>query len=727
MWSGSRRKFIFSVLSSGLLWSYYQNNIFALGKKNSHFNPHLVAAEYWPPAISCNFLDVFDDNLCCMVDNSGRLATADVLSAANGSHIYPVLGEINNLGDRVVFFRTIESQALVVSTIQVDKNITGHGKHSRQPEQSTSQDRQFICYLVSLSDPHSPFVVSNTLLTDYLQINSFAVSSIKNRPVLGIAGVDWHGDNRITFFGLKRKNKLETISSIKLKRSVNKILFNNNTLLAFYDTAEAGIFSLNRLNNPEFLKSVSLPEHLGVITSYANLCLWSKKEQSLNKLTLSNLETFPQALSQTAVPGLSFIDALSMNDKYVFALGSDEETGLVVPFSIAKNYSLQQQKAIKLVDIQENSTRFNNEDTIASASIVLAKDAVFISSGWSGVEVITNSHKNDWKAISCYGLQKLPIAGMATWSNYLLLADTDLKLYDLEQSKHPKLLITIKPTNSIKAMVCAGSYVLCLDKVNLSLRKIEKPGNIIVELPMKATTLTYDKVDHKAYLIQTSDLQKKKIEYSKLIKSEDSQNKKGKQIESSNLIDASENKDSEEKAQPSKLIQLEIYNNSIKTSKTFSILEGAHCSSANEGYVLVGNLDSLAIYKPDQEVELICQREFKDLAWRDIILYKGNIFATAIDKNVTGYFLTMSFDGQTIELIDSIKLPHDGAAVTFNDPLVYTVGQNAEGNSTLVAIEVSNNKAKIIHSKSVLSSASVITVNNNFVIVGGQGFEIFSM
>ena len=453
-----------------------------------------------------------------------------------------------------------------------------------------------------------------------------------------------------------------------------------------HETPQATIFAVNIIASPQLIRTVKLSDEISAVANYDDICAWSAYQDNKSIVSISNLRTFPQSISKAAADGLLSVEALAMNGKYLLILGSTEENSSVVPFSIDKNHMLRQQEPVKLTGAVENNT--------VPSKIVLGKDAAFISSGWSGMQTLSINRKGMWSTTTCYSLQRLPVAGLATWSNYLLLAGAELQLYDLSQNRHAKLLSATKLESTIKTLVAAGSYVLCLDKSGITLRKIEKPENVLVKLAITAEHLSYDKGNHKAYLLQSS-------------KTKDTKNKK---------------------AEANKLVELNVYNNSIQTTKTFSILEESYCSSADEGYVLVGNLDSLAVYKPDQDNELVCKREFKDLAWREIILNKGNIFATAIDQNVNGYFLTMSFDGQAINLLSSTKLPHDGIALTVNEDLAFAVGQNAEGNSLLTTIDISNNnKPKILNTKPALQSASGISTNNNLVLVCGQGFQIFSI
>ncbi len=241
-------------------------------------------------------------------------------------------------------------------------------------------------------------------------------------------------------------------------------------------------------------------------------------------------------------------------------------------------------------------------------------------------------------------------------------------------------------------MVLAGSYVLCLDQDSLSLRKIENLPEVLAQLPVGAKELSFDASTKKAYLIQT---------------------------------DSEPDKDQHQRT---KLLEVNVYTDKIESGKLFSVVSDAYCSSANSGYVLVGNLDGLAIYKPDQDKELVCERQFQNLAWRDIILIDDKIFATAVDREASGFFYTMSFDGQEITIDGVTKMPHDGLALVVKEKYALSIGQNPDGSNLLAVIDLNDlSSPKIVSVQPVLESAGSISSTDGLAIVAGRGFEIFKL
>lgn len=714
MWS--RRQFIFATLSSlSIGLNCAKNPVFAFGKKakTSKRAPRLIEEEYWPTAISCNYIDVFDNNLCCIADENGRLVTADILSSVGSSHTFPVMGEIHGLGDKILFLSTVKSQYAVVIAEKHASKKSDKENTSKRKNQVVAPEQQFVCHLVNLSSPRTPNVVSSSLINSFAQIDKMAVSGLKNRIILVVSGIDRHGDHKVSLLGIKGKGKLTTISSFKTTEPAKFMALGSDSLIIIHPSSQASIYTLNHSFNAQAVRKITLPEEVTHFTTDEDICAWSSQQGNDCIVEIANLNEFPKARSHAKAKGLYSIEALAVKDRQILALGTGDENSAVIPFTIDKNDELRKEEAIRLNGYVENST--------ASSRLVLGKNAGFISSGWPGVQALSVNHKNIWMAATCYSQQKLPVAGLNTWSEYMLLAGGDIELYSLSRSGHVKLLDTVKLDHPIKAAITAGSYVICLGKDGLSLRKIDKPGSVIVKTSISGEQMSYDKVNHKAYIIESSQTEelKRQVPEEKFEKIKTPDGKKN--------LDDLKTEEEPNKAEPNKLTEFTIYNNSIEKGKSFSILAGAYCSSADEGFVLVGSIDELAIYKVDQENELVCKREFKNYAWRDIILSKGNIYATAVDQNVNGYFLTMSFDGQSINALGSIKLPHDGLSLTVKDDVAFAVGQDSEGNSILSSIDISNsNNPKIMASRPAIQSASAVSTNEDLILVAGQGFQIFS-
>ena len=705
MWS--RRQFIFSLLAGLAFWANPQNNeVFALGKRSgsltAQLKPRLLAREYWAPALTCSFVDVFADNLCCVVDEFGHLGTANILSSAEHAHDYSLLGETVTIGSKVLYLKVIQPQLAVAITqrrVKIDKHASHFpASRAKTTKEDETGDDELVLVLTNLAQARAPQVVSVTPLSQFAQISGFAAGYNGKHPIVCLSGTDKKGNNSIALYGLKKNKTAQLLSTFTLTKPIKSLSLADKQLLVLHSDLpnRVSIIDISNDSKPHFVRAVELPGEVNEILCYNNIFAFSSAGDS-NSIAIGDLKTFPKTEKTIPFSDALSIEGLALNNKYLFVVVKNEEYSTAIPFSIGDNYSLSRQKEVN----------FNASGSTAS-KIVLGRDCAFVTSNWAGVEALTLSHNGLWAAKTCSSIQKLPAAALVSSANYLLLAAADLQLYDIAQPRQPKLISTTKLSATIKTMTATGTYVLYLDKLGVNLCKIDNPKTILAKISVEAEHFSVDQKNHKGYLIQT-------VEESSVKKDTAS---------SKNNTSSTENN----KQKATKLIELNIFNNSIETSKTFSILSDSYCSSADEGYVLVGTLNSLAVYKPDQnDNELVCQHEFTNLAWRQIVLSKGNIFATAVDDNENGYFMTMSFDGQSISLLESIKIPHDGAALTIAGDNAFTSGQSADGSSVLTAIDISNlAKPRINLTKNTIESAAAITVNKNLAVVAGQGFEIFS-
>ena len=710
MWS--RRKFIFSTLTGLGLWA----NLSAggalafsrrLGKSANHNEFTLVVGEYWSPAIAGDFIGVFDGDLCCILDEFGRLVTANILPVALHSRIFPILGRVDNLGTKVLDFKVLPKSAIALVWNQTSGQPVGAdsvppagpNRHARlhrparahqlsktdKGEETGSQEGQFGLTMISLTQPRAPHIVATIDLPDYSELHTFAL----DRSFVCLAGVDTSGKNKVSLYKLKegRKPQLELLASVMPNAAIKNIILADRNLLIVQDTPtrKVSVVDISDIYHPEIVRTVELPGEDSQLVCCGSLFALSQLEESSCVVKIGNVKDFPQAISTSKIKSLRSVDSMAMNEQCLMVLGKSGEEGAVIPFSIDNNHKLSEHGKIKLagpIDMDSDEMK---------SKLVLGKNNAFISSGWEGVQVLSTSRKGSWTASARFSVPKLPVAGLVAWSNYLILAGTDLRLYDLTRPEQPKLVNVSKLPTTLKQMIAAGSYILCLDKNGVTLRKAEAPQKILANLKMSAKQLSFDTQTKKAYLIQDAGKQDK------------------------------------DQQQSTKLLQVNVYSDNLETGTVFTVADDAYCSSAHGGYLLVGSLNGLSLYKADQEIEQICKREFQNLAWREIILRDEKIFATAVDHNASGFFLTMSFDGSEISLLETIKIPHDGVALAVKDNQAFTVGQDINGRNLLVAIDLSDlAKPNIISVKPVLESASSVTLTNNLAIVSGRGFEIFS-
>ncbi|MBC7998241.1 MAG: hypothetical protein IAF58_09875, partial [Leptolyngbya sp.] len=307
-----------------------------------------------------------------------------------------------------------------------------------------------------------------------------------------------------------------------------------------------------------------------------------------------------------------------------------------------------------------------------------------VASGWAGVEVLT-SGQGGWAPSYTYSIPRLPASGVASWENMVVLGGSDLKLYDITNPEHPNLVLTQDLQTSVKAIVGAGSYILCLSKTGIGLRKMDKLGEEIATLKTQGIQLCYDTVLQRAYVLG-------------------------------------------EQEKKSFVQRLKVYSNSLQVEKTIDLPKGVSRAVANNGLLLCSSLNDLYLYSVTDNVEQIGTRHFENLAARDFAISEQQVIATFIDQQSKGFFLVLSKDQKDMRVIGSVDLPHDGTAVAVQGKRAITTGRTPDNKSVASIVDFTTPSApRVIATIPVVESASAVTIRDRVAIVVGRGLEILSL
>ncbi len=407
MWS--RRKFVFSTLAGLALWTDGQSNAMpAINRQGKQFlhigKPVLLTGEYWSPAIACDFIGVLTGDICCIVDEFGRLVTANILPSVLHSHIFPVLGRLDDLGSKVYDIQFMPLMALAVVGMQ---------------------SGQLALTAINLTRAKLPSVISRINLPDIGEFHALAA----RQSLVCVAGTARAGGNSVSFHKLKkgRKWQLEKLSSLALTTSVEYMLLGEKELLIVHDDEDnhVSVVDLSKLDHPRILRTVKLGTEDNQITCNDNIFALASMQESSCVVKTGDIKNFPQANSKAKIDALQSVEAIAMNDDSLMVFGNSGEESAVVPFLIEENEKLHQGRAINL------HRRTNDQDM--TGKLVLGKSNAFIGFGWDGVQVLSLDKNNVWAATSSYSVPKLPVASQVAWSDYLIIAGADLRLYNLKR------------------------------------------------------------------------------------------------------------------------------------------------------------------------------------------------------------------------------------------------------------------------------------------------------
>ncbi|MBX9772346.1 MAG: hypothetical protein K2X29_13295, partial [Candidatus Obscuribacterales bacterium] len=255
----------------------------------------------------------------------------------------------------------------------------------------------------------------------------------------------------------------------------------------------------------------------------------------------------------------------------------------------------------------------------------------------------------------------------------------------ISKPEKPVMVGVTKVDSTAKSIAGAGSYVLCLSKDSLTLRKMDSIDSTVAEIKVNGQQVAFDSDKQKGYVLS---------------------------------------------AQPKKttIFPIQTYSNTLTPDKSFDVEAGYRRLSAAGGYLLLSGLHDVALYTTTDNPELVGSRHFENLAIRDIALSEEYSIAAAIDANDKGFLLVLSKEGKELSLLGSTPLPHDAAAVAVANHKAVVCGKNAEGKDMASIIDFTTPSApKEIASFPVVDAASAIAIRDNLAIVVGRGLEILSM
>jgi len=287
------------------------------------------------------------------------------------------------------------------------------------------------------------------------------------------------------------------------------------------------------------------------------------------------------------------------------------------------------------------------------------------------------------------------------------------------------------PQQAIKAMVGAGSFIVCLSKDEISLRKMEKLQTVITTSKLSANQLCFDGSLSRAYAIKFLE-------------------------------------------KTTKIQPVKLYSDKLELLKSFEVPGIFNRCQANKGQLMLGGLNDIVIYGPrkagseisketssessteantktntrsDSEtvaktapasssqadgnnpiLEQLSARHFENLAIRDIAFGDDVVVVTAIDQNSKGFFLVLQRYDKDLHVLGSIDLPHDGLAITCQGNRAVAVGRGLDGKDVATIINFEKTAApQIVANLPVIEGVSAVAMRDQLAVLGGRGLEILSL
>jgi hypothetical protein len=672
----NRRNFLLGSLVGWAAVSELFEPVFALPKLKAKAptpvsGPHTIARAEWPPAIIPDFASVANpQGYCLFCDEFGRMSIVDIRRPGNPKTPVKVMGELAGLGKKVIDFTSFGPRAYALAALNSDP-----------------ADQQLHLITMNVANVAAPSVMSKLPLREYAELTAICA----NNDLVSIAGTSLSGENLVTLYQAPTKGRSaepSVLSTFSVPYPVQAMDIQDRTMAILQCAAQAPISQLDAYNiantrTPQAKEPIKLEGEFrrlsrvrGVVVIAGRPVLADGRLANACEARTIFLEPNPRVVgSLTLEPLFSVLSAAAQRDRFLI-LGETKQGRKVLSLVCDKTGHLTREQVVNLPAPKGSYGQH--------ASIITKDRNMYVSSGWAGVEMLTGG-KEGWTPVYTYAIPRLPASGVANWNNMVVLGGSDLKLYDISNPDKPSLVSTQALPTAVKAIVGAGSYVLCLSKEGVALRKMDRLSEVAATLKTQGIQLCYDSVAQKAFVI--TEQEKKSI------------------------------------AQ-----RLKVYSNKLEVEKTIDLPKGVNRGVAQNGFMLCASLNDLYLYGVGDNVEQVSSRHFENLAARDFALSDENVVATFVDQRSKGFFLVLSRDQKDMHVLGSVDIPHDGTAVAVQGKRAITAGRTPEGKSVAAIIDFSAPSApKVVATIPVVESASAVSVKDRMAIVVGRGLELLSI
>jgi hypothetical protein len=664
----SRRTFLaggLAVSAQSMFWqpAFAKHKSVAATKQG----PHVVARQDWAPAIAPSQIGVTDRGICCFTDEYGRLALID-FKHVTATKPLRVLGQLGGLGKKVIQLKVIGSRAYIAVLTE----------NQAQP--------QLELIIVSLDKPDQPAIVSRLVLDKFSEITSLTADGAN----ICIGGTTGSGNQLVAIYSNPKPGHTSDpafLSAFEAEAPVVALDLQNRTLviLETKETSQLQVVSLLDPRTPTLRKTVALDGEFISLSRMGDIVVVAGSFEIAAKQGKGGvnvgvksvaLSPVPHVVSQIPLdPLTSVLDTASSRGQFLILGDADQET-LLISMSYDKMGVLGRTRELENTKLKP---RMGQNCRIAA----LDRNA-YVATGWSGVQVLTMGNLG-WSATTDYTIPKLAASSVAFWQNLVVLGGTDLKLYDITAPDKPQLVSTTDLVGNTKTIVGAGSYILCLYKDQLTLRKMQKLNEVVATLKITGSEVSFDAVKQKVYVLQNSSDKKTVV------------------------------------------TKVQAYSNSLVSEQKFEFDKAYLQAVASDDFLVMSNLNDVALYKVSGEAELIGTRHFENLAVRDIAVTKDNVLVTAIDQASKGFLLVLSKDQHDLKVLASLNLPNDGRAIAVSKGTAVIIGQ-ADGRDSAVVISLKTPVApSIVSSMNIIEEAAAVAIKDETAIVGGRGLEILSL
>lgn len=654
----SRRSFL--AASIGLLLQ--PERALAAKKKKpvevKKLGPRTLAREQWPPAISPDFIAVVDKGYALLADQSGRLTIVDFKREQGPA----VIGELVGIGRKTVDLVVVQHRAYALSY------------------QEAGTDAQHFLVTMSITPSNDPSVLSRIPLSYLAEPVTIAASA----DAVAIGGVGTKNENQVLVYAISTKRRPEEnempAATITFEQPVTKLDLQGRQLTVLQSaqrTTTLDVFNLFNPRNPERVGGIRLDGNYNLLARTADAIILGGQgpERKFELLSVS-AKPKPRVVARLTLPASEILD-VTMQRGQVLVLANQINRQVVIPVTYNP-------KSLAMTAGQAAALPSGSRGAASKARIAVFGKEAYVASDWGGVQVL-NITNGGWQYLYSHTIPRLPAAAIAVAGNRAVLAGADLKLYDISLPEHPALVSATELGGTIRGVSIVGNKILALTRNELSLRNLERPGEVSAVLKVNAQSFALDTQQSRVYLLAAN----------------------GKE---------------------STITQVSI-NGGLSLGKPQQIPGVFNHMSASGGRLFLAGLNNIALYSMESDVpQKLGERIFPNLALRDVKLAGDFAAATAVDSNSHGYVLTINPLNADLTTIGSTDVPQDAVALAVSGRSAIVVGRGTEGKDIASLIDLTNSVApKVLQSFPVLEAASAVAIRDRIALVVGRGLEILSL
>lgn len=628
--------------------------------------PHSLSKQAWPPAIVPDYVDIDKKGYLCFSDQFGRFSIVDLRKA--GSAKFPP--------------KVVAEMALPCKRLLGLKVAKQSYAYALAKEPAEGPEAKFYLISIDLVRPDAPSVISRVEL-DQMDDADFLFAA---PDLVFISGRSRANEHLISIYSApgKRSKEASLVASISTKLPVVALDYQKRELLVVQDNGlntRIECYNMGQISTPQQTNSLDVKGCYTQLSRVGDTIVLAGAADQSNRVmqaTTIALKPAPHAVSTVALDSTEQLLSVTAQKGQYLALAKNSDGKLILnSLNIDKLNNLSKSQTIE-IPVSKSSS-------IDQASLIVNGKEMYIASGWSGVQVLNNT--GQWSIAYNYKIPRLAAAGIATWGTQAVLVGAELMLYDIADPVHPQLVSSSPLTSSVRSMVGAGSYILCLEKESVTLRKMAELGRTLAsaKVPEKCRTLTFDKSQHRAY---TGDAMGKLT----------------------------------------RIYPVKVFSDNLEAQKSFDLPGNFTNIEAVNGAFMAADIHEVALFTIDSQVKEVGRRQFENLAIRDICITENSLLATAVDQNSKGFLLVLSRVDKELNIEGTIDLPHNGTALSATATRAVAVGRDASGKDLVTIIDISNAVRPTVKATfNVLEAASAVAVQSKIALVAGRGLEIVTL